>query len=168
MANGHGGARRGAGRPRKAEKFAAPIAAAEDQIVDRLPRLVANQLKLANGGWWEEEVELQPAGLVEVGQGENRCLAYPEKDPDELVVVRKKRRKAAPDRKANEYLIDRILGRPTQALEIDADPDGTLTQTAETMQQAASELAAWRKSMTEQLSSLSAPPTPPTAVTTTE
>lgn len=157
-----------AGRPRKAERFASAIAAAEQQIADQLPKLLVNMLKLANGGYYEDELELQPAGSVTVGSGEFASLLYPDKPADELVVVKKKRRRAAPDRKANEYLIDRILGRPTQAVEIDADPDGSLELTAGAMAQAASELALWRKSMAEQLNGLSAPPTPPTAATTTE
>lgn len=168
MANGHGGRRPGAGRPRKAEQYAGEIAAAERLIADKLPKLLANMLKLANGGYYEDSVEYAPAGLVEIGQGECRGLAFPDKPADELVVVKKTRRRAAPDRKANEYLIDRILGRPTQAIELDADPDGSLEITAEAMRQATSELQEWRKSMADQLSSLSAPPMPPTAATTTE
>lgn len=109
----NGGARPGAGRPRKAVKYAAPIAAAEDRLADRLPRLIDDLLKLAHGGWWEEEEELQPARLVEIGQGEVRTLAYPEKDPDALVVVRRRRRRMAPDRQALIYAIDRLMGRPT-------------------------------------------------------
>lgn len=163
----NGGKRPGAGRPRKADRYAAPIAAAEDTIADQLPRLLKNMLKLANGGYYEDEVELAPAGVVTTGSGEFESKVFPDKPDDELVVVKKKRRKAAPDRKANEYLIDRILGRPTQAVEIDADPDGSLEVTAAAMSQAAHELELWRKQMTEQLSTPSAPPTPPTPATPT-
>ena len=106
-----------AGRPRKADRYAAPVAQAEDRIADRLPKLVATMLRLAEGGYTIEEEEYQPAGLVEIGQGEGRMLAYPDKPADELVLVKRRRRKAAPDRKAAEYLIDRILGRPTQQVE---------------------------------------------------
>lgn len=67
------------GRPRKADKFARPIARAEKQIADHLPELIDNMLALASG------------------------------DP--------------PDRAANEYLINRILGKPIERQEI-AGADG--------------------------------------------
>lgn len=118
-----GGARPGAGRPRKAEKYAAPIAAAEDRIADRLPQLLSNMLKLANGGWEQVEEEWAPARLVEIGQGESRTLAYPEKDPDELVLIKRTRKRAAPDRAANIDLINRLLGKPTTRVEV-RDEDG--------------------------------------------
>lgn len=118
-----------AGRTRKAERYAAPITAAEDQIADQLPKLLANMLRLANGDYWEEEEERVPSGLVTTGSGEFESPVFPDKDPAELVVVRRKRRKAAPDRKANEYLIDRILGRPTQAVEAALAETGALTIT---------------------------------------
>lgn len=85
MANGHGGARRGAGRRRKAIKYAGQIAAAEDRIADKLPGLIDNMLVLADG------VRVEETNIV-TGQPE---------------VYQK-----PPDRAANIYLIDRILGRP--------------------------------------------------------
>lgn len=125
MGNGHGGARPGAGRPRKTEKYVAQIAATEDRIADALPQFVKNQIGLANGGWWEEEVDLAPAGTVTRGGGEWMELVYPDKPADELVVVKKRRRRVAPDRRANEYLIDRILGKPTAQIEAEVSgPNG--------------------------------------------
>jgi hypothetical protein len=141
VANGWGGKRAGSGRKPTAEQFPTEIAAAKRRIADALPQLIENMLTLANG------VTVQ---TVDEETGGIEIYTKP------------------PDRKANEYLIDRILGRPTQAVEIDPDPDGALEVTAEAMAQAASELALWRTSMAEQLSSLSAPPTPPTPATTTE
>lgn len=126
MANEHGGKRDGAGRPRKAERYAAPIAAAEDRIADQLPRLIDNMLKLANGGYCEDEVEYQPAGLVTTGSGEFESKVFPDKPDDELIIVKRRRRRAAPDRKANEYLIDRILGRPTQRTELAGENGGPI------------------------------------------
>lgn len=132
--SGHGGARAGAGRPKKAELYAPQIRQAENRITDQLPQLLHNLLQLAHGGFDEVENEYQPAGLItiqktlETADGVIRVseLAYPERDPAELVCIRRKVRTATPDRKANEYLLDRILGRPTQAIESDAtlsDPD---------------------------------------------
>lgn len=126
MSNGWGGKRAGAGRPRKAERYAPAIAAAEDAIADQLPKLLKNMVKLANGGFYEDEIEYQPAGLVTTGAGEFERCVYPDKPVDELVVVKKRRRRAAPDRKANEYLIDRILGRPTQAVELSGEDGGPI------------------------------------------
>lgn len=109
-----GGARPGAGRPRKQEKYAAPIAAAEDRIADHLPRLIDNLLHLAHG--WE--------------QVEERYEVARDRDPQELVLVARIVRRAAPDRKANEYLIDRLMGRPTAKVEADleASDDGVLSR----------------------------------------
>jgi hypothetical protein len=95
MANGHGGARPGAGRKRKAEKFEGEVAAAERRIADRLPRLIDNLFKLADG----VAVERETRDGVEVFE-------------------------SPPDRDANKYLIDRILGRPTERVE--AEHSGAL------------------------------------------
>lgn len=127
MGNGHGGRRAGAGRPRKAEQYAPEIAAAERRIADKLPGLVDDLLKLAHGGFWEEEEERQPSAIVTVGSGEFEMPAFPDKRPDELVLVKRKRRRVAPDRAALTYLIDRILGKPTTHVEAEVEADGALT-----------------------------------------
>src|SRR5262245_37492327 len=129
MANGHGGARAGAGRPRKAEKYASQIAQAEDRIADRLSERVEKLEYLANGGYEQIEEEYLPAGLIFVGSGEWATLAFPDLPPEQLVCVKRKRSVAAPDRAANIYLIDRIAGKPTARVEADIDPDGTLEVT---------------------------------------
>ncbi|KPL80226.1 hypothetical protein [Herpetosiphon geysericola] len=90
MAATRGGRRPGAGRKTKTEKYARPINKAEKQIVDHLPQLITNMLTLASGVTVEE---------VDITDG--------------TVLVYKK----PPDRKANEYLIDRILGKPTVHVE---------------------------------------------------
>lgn len=169
MANGHGGRRTGAGRPRKAVKYERQIAAAEDRIADTLAeRLDALEL-LAAGGFEQISETWEPAGLIFVGSGEFQSLAFPQLPPDQLVCVKRVRSIAAPDRTANIYLIDRILGKPTQAIDVDADPDGSLEQTAASLSAAAQELAAWRQRMTDELSSMpSAPPTLPTPATPTD
>lgn len=90
MANGHGGARPGAGRPRKREKHAGAVTRAEKQIADRLPGVVERMLELADG------VTVQETD----GNGAVRVYTRP------------------PDRAACQYLIDRILGRPRERQEI--------------------------------------------------
>lgn len=113
----------GPGRPSKASKFARPIARAEKQIADHLPELIENLLLLANGGYERVEEEWQPAGLVYVGTGEFARRAFPEMEPNDLVLVKRKSSIADKDRQANEYLVNRILGKPTERQEI-TDADG--------------------------------------------
>ncbi len=78
MANGHGGARPGAGRRTKADRHEGPILRVEALIAGHLEQAVANLIALADGG----------------------------------------------DLKANQYLIDRILGRPKQAVELAGEDGG--------------------------------------------
>jgi len=80
----------GRGRPRRADKFARPIAAAEKRIADCLPELIGLKLELARG------VLVEDINLV---TGDRSVYKKP------------------PDGKAIEYLIDRIMGKPTQRQE---------------------------------------------------
>lgn len=107
MANGWGGARAGAGRKRKSEKYAAEIEAAEKKVKDRLPDLIDNLFLLAQGGY--------PINRVKRGLLEGK-----------MVVVEEVTETAPPDRKANEYLVDRIMGRPTQEVEMDLEHSGEI------------------------------------------
>lgn len=80
----------GPGRRPKAQKFARPIARAEKQIVDCLPELIDLHLELARGVWVEDTGR----------DGTPRIY------------------KRAPDRDAGQYLINRILGKPTERAEV--------------------------------------------------
>lgn len=122
----NGGARPGAGRKAKAEKFKQPIARAEKRIADGLPQLIDNMLMLANGGYERVEEEWQPAGLIYIGSGEFARRAFPELEPDKLVLVKRKRSVADRDRAANEYLINRILGKPTERQEVSGPNSGPI------------------------------------------
>lgn len=93
-----GGARPGAGRPRKSDKYAGHIVAAENAIADRLPQYIDNLSRLADGIYREEEDE----------QGVKYVYSTP------------------PDRAANEYLINRIMGRPIDRKEFGVDKDNPL------------------------------------------
>ncbi|NOK59134.1 MAG: hypothetical protein GFH27_549283n406 [Chloroflexi bacterium AL-W] len=125
MANGHGGARPGAGRKAKTEKYESEINAAERVITDRLPQIIENMLMLADGGWEKVEEEWKPASMVTIGSGEAEMPAFPDKEPSELVLISRKVTHAAPDRAANQYLIDRILGKPTANVDTTVSgPDG--------------------------------------------
>jgi hypothetical protein len=93
---GHGGSRHGSGRKAKSERFLGPIFEAEARIADRLPSLIDNLFTLADGVTVEESM---PNGGVQV----YTC---------------------APDRQANEYLINRIMGKPTERYKHEHDFSG--------------------------------------------
>lgn len=137
-----GGARPGAGRKSKAQKFATEIAAAERQITDRLPDIVAAQIDLALG-MTVQEVDPKTGGL--------KVYTRP------------------PDAKAGQYLIDRIAGKPTQRIEAEIETEGEVEVTSAALDAAARELAEWRKQRISELSNWpNLPPTPPTSVTPME
>lgn len=103
----HGGRRPGAGRKhaevsRLRKEF---DQVAHELIVDRLPELIGNLVRLANGGYERVERKLEP------------------NDRGELVEVERKVEVADADREANKYLLDRVLGKPKQAVEM-SGPDG--------------------------------------------
>lgn len=98
----HGGRRIGAGRKPKAERFARQIAAIEKKVADRLPLVVDALFDLAEG------VQIQE----EDAEGRKRTYIRP------------------PDFRAGAYLLDRILGKPAQSVEVDAplnDTSGPVT-----------------------------------------
>lgn len=80
----------GPGRPRNADKNAGAVTKAEKQIRDRLPELIENMFVLANGVLVEE---------TNIVTGKLQVYKKP------------------PDRAANEYLINRIMGKPTDRKE---------------------------------------------------
>jgi hypothetical protein len=93
-----GGARPGAGRPRRAEKYAGPIAAAEDRIADRLPTLVERLFERAEGIFVEREIF----------GGKARVYREP------------------PCFKSLEYLLNRLMGRPTERHEVTGEGGGPI------------------------------------------
>jgi hypothetical protein len=98
----NGGARPGAGRKPKEEKFKQPIAKAEKRIADRLPWLVDQMMELAEGVVVQEFDK----------DGEPRIYQRP------------------PDYKAIAYLLDRIMGKPTERKE-HTFPDKPLEEMSE-------------------------------------
>jgi hypothetical protein len=85
-----GGARPGAGRPPKAVIAETPIRQAERKIRDRLPWIVDRLFELAEG------VRVESTGIT----GEPTVYQKP------------------PDRGACEYLMDRIMGKPAQPVDV--------------------------------------------------
>lgn len=86
------------GRKPKAVQFARPIAAAEKRIADRLPGLIDSLFDLAEG---VRVLETDLAGKSVVYQ-------------------------RVPDFKAASYLVDRLMGKPVQAVEGDVNHSGTV------------------------------------------
>jgi hypothetical protein len=125
---GTGGARPGAGRKPKKEKYAAPINKAERQIVDKLPQLIEVQMKLAFGGIpvieekWIPRAAFSFGDLIAKEAGKDSPEADKAiEDPYEMVLAERKVSHTLPDRAAGQYLIDRIAGKPTQKIK---DEDG--------------------------------------------
>ena len=125
MADGHGGAREGAGRKKKTVQFERQIARAEKKIADKLPKIIDELLRLALGEVEITEERCQLAITVTVkdvefcddGRGGRRGIAverqlFPNADPEQLVLVETKKKNLGPDREAIKYAVDRILGKP--------------------------------------------------------
>ncbi len=94
---GTGGARPGAGRKRKAVKHVTAINQAEAQIKDRLPDIVDALMASAVGLWVEQKDSL--GNVLENPDGTTKVY------------------RTNPDVKAGMYLVDRILGKPTERTE---------------------------------------------------
>lgn len=87
---GHGGARPGSGRKPTRAVFKSPVREAEGKIADKLPWLVDRLMDLAGGV------------IVEATDLTGRLVVY----------------QRQPDRQACEYLIDRIMGKASQPVEL--------------------------------------------------
>lgn len=103
MAGQNGGARPGAGRKPKAEVFESVITKADRRIAKNLVRYIENLEALADG--------------VTVQETDNTGR--------ERIYTR------APDRQANEYLINRIMGKPTERREVSITADQIVNMTEE-------------------------------------
>lgn len=131
MTEQHGGARPRAGRKPKKNKYELTVIQAEDKIVDHLPQILDNLLKLANGGFEVVENKWMPRSAFSLGDmiakqagKESEDADKAVENPDEMVLAEQKTYKALPDRAANIYLVDRILGKPTQKQDIDLNAKG--------------------------------------------
>ena len=123
-----GGARPGAGRKTRLERYGGDIVRAEDRCRDRLPTTLDNIEKIADGKAVRVEVKRQPAGTIfrkdvvrdkdghPVADSKGRFvsiegLSYPDLDPTEMVEVERKETHFAEDLQANQYLADRVMNR---------------------------------------------------------
>jgi len=112
----NGGARPGAGRKPKRQKHATAIARAEKQICDHLPELIDLQMSRARGVLLVNTEQEVGALLTMLQQefGDNddvRSL----KEKIEQIFTRE------PDERALEYLINRIMGKPTERKELSGE-----------------------------------------------
>ncbi|HEX8833981.1 MAG TPA: hypothetical protein VF719_07255 [Abditibacteriaceae bacterium] len=126
-----GGARPGAGRKKKTEKYGGQIAAAEDKIADVLPQLIERLIERALIGAETVAKTYEPAGAftvddIDIQDGPNgpravkvKRLVYPNKSADELVLVKTTITSHAPDKDAAKYLSDRLMGRPMQEIDVE-------------------------------------------------
>ncbi|HEU4327370.1 MAG TPA: hypothetical protein VFS21_29805 [Roseiflexaceae bacterium] len=138
MSNGHGGRRPGAGRPRTSERYAAQIESFLDQAAAGLAQNYATLERLAAGNLEQVEEEYQPAGLIYVRRpvldpaGVPRIdangrpimanqLAFPDLPPNQPVLVRRRIGRTAPNPTVLMYLVNRVLGMPTAAIEGEVD-----------------------------------------------
>lgn len=143
-----GGSRPGSGRKPKADKHEAKVAAAEKKAADHLPRCVDNLIALADGGMVTLERRYAPAGTVKVKlplrhpTGEPilsergkpilaEQLAFPDLDPLAMVEVARVENRLAPDRASNQYLWDRVAGRPTERRELSGPEGGAIPLSVE-------------------------------------
>ena len=183
MANGHGGKRPGAGRKRKADKFEGEISQVEQLIVEALPQVVKSLIESATGALMVRE-EFEPAGTItrdatQIEHTDNgpralkvKELVYPDKDPEDLVLVKRIEQHETPEVRAGMYLVDRILGKPTEHIEMEADVSGQIDVDDTAKKEAAKQLSEWREKMKGDLAQalghnpLTNNPTAPTEIST--
>jgi hypothetical protein len=116
----------GGPRKRPTETHGDMISLAESWLAARIPKFLTNLETLANGGYERVEEQYAPAGSLYVGSGKEPSPMYPDKDPDELVLVKRTVIIADKDRLANEYLLNRIMGKPTERTELTGGNGGPL------------------------------------------
>lgn len=153
---GRGGARPGGGRPRTRDIFHSIVREAEGKIADKLPLIVDDILRLAQGQYSETRLEMEPAGTlyrddyvnstIDTDKGVRNIYKrvkvpmYPEKPPDEMVVTKQVETNFAPNLHACIYLMNRIMGPP----QAETDKAFTEARTALMMQQIKANFYVWQ------------------------
>ena len=131
----------GGRKPAVSAKARAELATVVDNTLTALvPGCITNLKRLADGGYervtrtFELAINIVREDVVRDKEGNPtfdsrgnvviaKQPAFPDAKPDDLVLVKRVVEVADADRAANEYLINRRLGRPKQALEL-SGPDG--------------------------------------------
>jgi hypothetical protein len=143
MPGKHGGPRPNSGRPSNAAKHEARLATFTDKVATHLPQAYKNLEALADGEAEGFEDEWKAAGaytrkavarnpdgtVVQDKNGKTTLedvLCFPGLPPLELVMVGRKVRHLPPDFKANELMVERIGGKPRQAVELTGEDGGAV------------------------------------------
>lgn len=136
---GRGGARPGAGRKPIREKFSGPVNKAEAAIAKMLPDATktleeqGTQRQETTSKIWRAagtvtvqlplkdkngDVVLNNAGRpVTISQ-----LVFPNHPPDEMVLIEERENDAPADVRATQYILDRMLGKPSQDVQPETPP----------------------------------------------
>lgn len=109
----NGGARAGAGRPSKQTKYEAAATVVE-RAFDELEQNYLNMRDLADGKVEIVHEEWAAAGTIKRGLAKGSELVFEGREPDEMILVRRKVTRLAPNLAANEYLTDRVIGASTR------------------------------------------------------
>ncbi len=170
MANGHGGARNNSGRKSKRIKFAGPVGKLDKKLAAHVEKAAANLIQLADGGYERVTRVMKMAGSLtrsefvekEGPRGgiimlRKEVPMFPDLPPETLICVEERREWADPDRAANEYIIDRIAGRPGQMDEPEDDKNGGAKVTDDARKKALEKMTLWRQKSQEQLVSIRNP-----------
>jgi hypothetical protein len=113
-ANGWGGARPGAGRKPRRQKFPNEANVAESAIARQLIDMVEVLVRLAKGGEEivEETYEVPLRAQMKRAARDVEPTEDDEARSQELVLTKRVVKRTLPDRGAAEYLVSRILGAP--------------------------------------------------------
>jgi hypothetical protein len=129
MAGSHGGHRDGSGRKPNSEKYADQVASFNELAARGLSQNFDNLCTLADGGYERFETEYTPAGVIfrkDVARDKDgeivrdkhgkpilvQVAVFPDLPPDQMIPIKRKVITLGPDFRANEYLVNRIMGTP--------------------------------------------------------
>lgn len=143
MAGQHGGPRPNSGRKPNAVKYEEPIASFHDRAAEDFEATYEKLRQLADGKALRFETKRQPAGTIfrkDVARDAKgvpikdkngkltviEVLVYPDLPAGQMVAVEEKQFVLPPDFKANELFVDRLCGKPKQAVEHSGEDGGPI------------------------------------------
>jgi len=143
VAGQNGGFRPGSGRKPNAVKYEGPIASFLDRAAEDLDQTYRNLRDLADGKCVRVETRRKPAGSIvrkdvlrdkegnPVADKRGKfttieVLLYPDLPPLQMVVLEEHEFKLPPDFKSNELYVDRLMGKPKQAVEHSGEDGGPI------------------------------------------
>lgn len=133
-------------------------------------KAAANLIKLADGGYKRKSEVWKPAGLIQIVRTEEftdalgnpkilRHLepAFPDLPANRMVCVERKIEVADADRAANQYILDRIGGKPGTMEEAEDEIEGEAQASDQNRRVAMEKMKLWREQSAEQLDSIRNP-----------